>query len=396
VAIASRIKEALSGSSLIRKMFEEGLELKKKYGEDKVFDFILGNPDLDPPPEFHAALLELAREDPAGSHGYMPNAGYPEARAAMARKVSREHAVDMDAAGIVMCVGAAGGLNVVLKALLDPGDEVLVSRPFFVEYRAYAANHGGVLKTVDSKPDFSLDPEAFARALTERTACVIVNSPNNPSGRLYPREDVEALAAVLTAHGKKTGRYPFIVADEPYRDLVYGGKRTPPLMDAYPNAIVVNSFSKSLSLPGERIGYVAASPACEGRDDLIAALIMCNRVLGYVNAPALMQRAVSRLVDVRMDMGRYEARRNMVAEGMRAAGYSFAEPDGAFYLLFKSPSPDDGAYADFLKGYNVLTVPGSAFGAPGWLRMSYAVPEAAIRGAMPAFKEALEDWKRRA
>jgi len=394
--VAVKVREALSGSSLIRKMFEEGLELKRKYGPDKVFDFSIGNPDLDPPPEFHAALLELAREDPPGSHAYMPNAGYPETRAAMARKVSREHAVQMDAEGIVMCVGAAGGLNVVLKAILDPGDEVLVTKPYFLEYRAYAANHGGVLSEAEARPDFSLDPEAIGRALTARTACVLINSPNNPTGRIYPRADILALAEVLQRHGRKCGRYPYLVSDEPYRELAYGGVSVPPILDAYPHSIVVNSYSKSLSLPGERIGYIAVGSECAERAELLSALIMCNRVLGYVNAPALMQRAVARLVDVRMDMGRYERRRDMAAEGLRGAGYSFAEPEGAFYLFLRSPSPDDAAYVDFLKGYNILTVPGSAFGAPGWIRMSYAVPEDSIRNSMPAFKAALDDWRRRA
>jgi aspartate aminotransferase len=313
----------------------------------------------------------------------------------MARKVAREHGADPGADGVVMCVGAAGGLNVFFKAVLNPGDEVLSPAPFFVEYRAYAANHGGVLKTVASGPGFSLDPKAFAAALTPRTACVIINSPNNPTGRVYPRSDLEALAAVLMEHGKKTGRYPFLVSDEPYRDIVYGGKTVPPLLCLYPHSVVVNSYSKSLSLPGERIGYIAVSPDCQDRADLMAALIMCNRVLGFVNAPALMQKAVTRLVEVKMDMGRYERRRDMVAAGMRDAGYEFAEPEGAFYLFVKSPSPDEGAFVDFLKTYNILTVPGSAFGGPGWFRMSYAVPEASIQNAMPGFKAALLDWKSR-
>jgi aspartate aminotransferase len=396
MAIAKGIKEAISGSSMIRKMFEEGMRLKAQYGADKVFDFSIGNPDLEPPPEFHAAFLAMAQADAPGSHAYMPNAGYPETRAAMAAKASREHGLAFPSDNVVMVVGAASGLNVVFKTLLNPGDEILVQRPYFMEYRAYAANHGGVLKTVDPAEGFNLNVEGFAAALGPRTAAVLVNSPNNPTGRMYPEQDIRRLAEVLEAYGRKSGRRIYLVVDEPYRDIAYGGKVTPPIAKHYKDSIIVNSFSKSLSLPGERIGYIAVAPDCEDAKDMMAGLIMCNRVLGSVNAPALMQRLVEKLADVKMDMGRYERRRDAISAGMRASGYEFAQPDGAFYLFCKSPVADDRSFCDFLKQYNILTVPGSAFDCPGWFRMSYAVPEKTIENAIPVFKRALEEFKARA
>lgn len=394
--IATSIKNALSGSSLIRRMFEEGIKLKAQYGADKVYDFSIGNPDLEPPPEFHAAFLAMAQADAPGSHAYMPNAGYPSTRAAMAARVSREHGVEFSADDVVMVVGAGSGLNVAFKALLNPGDEIVAMRPYFMEYKSYAANHGGVLKTVEPGPGFNLNVKGIADSLGPKTAAVLINSPNNPTGRMYPEATIAELGKVLDEHGKKSGKRVYLIVDEPYRDIVYGGKVTPPVAKHYPDTIVVNSFSKSLSLPGERIGYVAAAPGCHDRADLAAGLILCNRVLGYVNAPALMQRLVEKCADVKMDMSRYENRRNMVSEGMRAAGFEFSDPDGAFYLFVKSPVPDDKAFVDFLKQYNILAVPGSGFDYPGWFRMSYAVPEATIRNAMPEFKQALEDFARRA
>jgi aspartate aminotransferase len=393
--VAKSIKESIAGSSLIRKMFEEGIRLKAQYGADKVYDFSIGNPDLEPPPEFHAAFLAMAQADAPGSHAYMPNAGYPETRKAMADRASREHGAQFSGDNVVMVVGAASGLNVAFKTVLNPGDEILAMRPYFMEYKAYAANHGGVLKTVDPAPGFNLNVRGFAEALGPKTAAVLINSPNNPTGRLYPEETIAELAKVLDEHGRKSGRRVYLIVDEPYRDIVYGGKVTPPVAKHYPDTIVVNSFSKSLSLPGERIGYIAAAPGCHDLADLTAGLIMCNRVLGSVNAPALMQRLVEKCAAVKMDMSRYEARRNMVFEGMRAAGFEFSEPDGAFYLFVKSPVADDKAFVDFLKQYNILAVPGSGFEYPGWFRMSYAVPEATIRNAMPEFKKALEEFKKR-
>jgi aspartate aminotransferase len=400
--IAKNIQEALASSSMIRKMFEEGNLLKKKYGLQKVFDFSIGNPDVEPPPAFHRVFLRLAREDKKGSHGYMPNAGYPEVREALAQKVSREQKIPLDGSLIVMAVGAAGGLNVVFKTILNPGDEVLVSRPYFMEYRNYVGNHGGRLVEVDSLPDFNLDIKALKARLSPKTAAVLINSPHNPTGRIYPASTIKDLAELLRSHGEASGRFPYLVSDEPYREIVYGAE-TPPVLGAYSETIVVNSYSKSLSLPGERIGYIAVSPHAEGKVDLINGLIYATRVLGFVNAPALMQRIVSELIYARVDVEISARRRDAFKQVLDAAGLGYIEPEGAFYLFCqvpprKRPGPagdfaaTDAAFVEHLKQYLILGVPGGSFGAPGWLRFAYCVDEKIIKASAPAFKQALKDW----
>jgi aspartate aminotransferase len=376
-------------------MFEEGAELKKKYGADKVFDFSIGNPDLEPPPEFHRVFTRLAEEDAKGSHGYMPNAGYADVREALAQKVSREQGCTVPPSHIIMAVGAAGGLNVVFKSILNPGDEVIVPRPYFMEYRSYTGNHGGVLVEAASKADFSLDPGAIEQSLSSKTAAVLINSPHNPTGRVYPAADITALADLLRRHGAKTGRYPYLVADEPYREIVYDGIVVPPVLAAYEESIVVTSYSKSLSLPGERIGYIAAGPAIADKENTLAALVYATRVLGFVNAPALMQRIVARLTEVRVAVDVYAERRQAFTETLDAAGIGYVEPEGAFYLFAKVPGKDaldDKAFSGFLKERLILGVPGSSFGAPGWIRFAYCVDESVIRASAAAFKEAAADW----
>jgi aspartate aminotransferase len=402
--IANAIKEALGSQSMIRKMFEEGTRLKKEYGADKVFDFSLGNPDIEPPPAFHRVFLKLAKEDRKGSHGYMPNAGYPEVREALAQKASREQGVDLDGSHIVMAVGAAGGLNVVFKSILNPGDEVVVSRPYFMEYRSYVGNHGGKLVEVDALPDFSLDLPAIKAKLSPKTAALLINSPHNPTGRVYPATDIEALAKILTEHGKASGRKPYLVSDEPYREIVYDNIPVPPVLAAYDDSIVVSSYSKSLSLPGERIGYIAVGPnaGTEGSDkqDLLNALIYATRILGYVNAPALMQRIVAELSFAKVDVEIYARRRAALTRIFDEAGIEYARPEGAFYLFAKVPprktapgaAPDDGAFSDHLKQQFVLAVPGAGFGKPGWLRFAYCVDEKIIKASAIAFKKAMETW----
>jgi aspartate aminotransferase len=376
-------------------MFEEGIRLKKEYGAGKVFDFSLGNPDIEPPPAFHRVFLRLAREDRQGSHGYMPNAGYPDVREALAAKASREQGVEIDGSHIVMAVGAAGGLNVVFKSILDEGDEVIVPRPYFMEYRSYAANHGGVLVEADTRDDFSLDLDSVKAALSPKTKAVLINSPNNPTGRVYPAGDIEALGKLLAALGD---RRPYLISDEPYREICYDGITVPPVLAFYDNAVVVNSYSKSLSLPGERIGYVAVGPDVPDKEDLLDALIYATRVLGFVNAPALMQRIVAELSFARVDVDMYARRRAAFTGILDEAGISYARPEGAFYLFCRVPPPkgggagDDRAFAEHLKRYLILAVPGSGFGKPGWLRLAYCVDEKIIRASGAAFKKALEAW----
>jgi aspartate aminotransferase len=403
--IAEKIQNALGSSSMIRKMFEEGNQLKKQHGADKVFDFSLGNPDLDPPRAFHEVFLKLAREDSKGSHGYMPNAGFQHVREALAKKASKEQQVDIDGSHIVMAVGAAGGLNTVFKTICNPGDEVIVSRPYFMEYRAYTANHDAKLVEVDSLADFNLDIAAIGAALSPNTAAVLINSPNNPTGRVYPAQTVSALAGLLLEHGRKTGRLPYLVSDEPYREIAYNVK-VPPVLCAYGESIVVNSYSKSLSLPGERIGYIAVSPAVTGKDDLMNGLIYATRILGYVNAPALMQRIVAELTDAAVDVNIYERRRDAFTAILDEAGIEYAVPQGAFYLFCKVPAKkgggstesaarvgDDLGFVNHLKRHLILGVPGTGFGKPGWLRFAYCVDEKNIRASADSFKKAMEEWK---
>ncbi|MDR2078715.1 MAG: pyridoxal phosphate-dependent aminotransferase [Treponema sp.] len=404
MAIAKGVKDALSSSSMIRKMFEEGNLLKKRYGADKVFDFSLGNPDIEPPPAFHQVFLRFAQDDAAGRskgvHGYMSNPGFPAVREALAKKASREQGVMLEGSHIIMAVGAAGGLNVVFKTILNSGDEVLTPRPYFMEYKGYTANHGGILREVDSLPDFNLDLDGIRNGLNEKTAAVLINSPHNPTGRVYPAATLHALAEILEAHGKKTGRWPFLVADEPYREIVYIPGGTPPLLSVYRNSISVTSYSKSLSLPGERIGYIAVNPDIQDEEDLLNGLIYATRILGYINAPALMQRIVAELTEESVDVRVYARRRDAFKEVLDKASIPYAEPQGAFYLFCRvppkkggsNPVGDDGAFVNHLKQHLILGVPGSGFGKPGWVRFAYCVDETVIRTAGEAFKKAMETW----
>jgi aspartate aminotransferase len=386
-------------------MSDEAQRLKARYGAENVFDCSLGNPDIEPPPAFREALLEIASDAQPGTHGYMPNGGYPEVRALVARRASRDQGIEIPAGNIVMSVGAAGGLNVILKAILDPGDEVIAIRPYFSEYPFYAQNHGGVFIPVSPRADFSPDPEALAASLSPRTACVLLNSPNNPTGRIYSREALAEIAAVLVRHGEKTGRFPYLIADEPYREIVYDGAEVPSMMEAYAETIVVSSWSKSLSLPGERIGYVAVSPRCAAAKELIDGCCFATRVLGFVNAPALMQRVVARLLDEVADVESYALRRRLLCDGLHAAGYEFQEPQGAFYVFARVPeisvkprpspeAPDssDVAFVMRLKEHRVIAVPGVGFGYPGYFRLSFCVSESTIRGSLPHLKDARNSW----
>ena len=394
MAIAAGIQQALGSSSMIRKMFEEGNQLKKQHG--RVFDFSLGNPDIDPPPAFHRVLLKLAKEDKKGSHGYMPNAGFSHVREALAEKASREHNARIDGSHIVMAVGAAGGLNTVFKTICDPGDEVIVTRPYFMEYRSYVGNHGGRIVEVDALPGFNLDLAAIGAALTPQTKAVLINSPNNPTGKIYPAETIAALADLLREHGGKTGRLPYLVSDEPYREIAYAA--VPPVLSVYGESIVVSSCSKSLSLPGERIGYIAADPDIRDKDEVMNGLIYATRVLGYVNAPALMQRIVAELTFARVDVEVYAKRRDAFTAVLDGAGIRYAAPEGAFYLFCEVPPrkqagpADDLAFVNHLKERLILGVPGSGFGKSGWLRFAYCVDEKIIRASGEAFKKAMDTW----
>lgn len=391
MSVSRYIEESMKASSWIRKMFEEGTKLKAQYGEDKVYDFTLGNPDVEPPEMFFKVLKETVMRSKKGAHAYMPNAGYPDVREKISLKASKEQGVPIPMENVIMTCGAAGALNTVLKTILNAGDEVIVPRPYFVEYGFYIANHGGKMVLADSLPDFSLDIKNISRAINDKTRAVLINSPNNPTGRVYPEHQIRELSDLINSKNKN-GQLIYLISDEPYRDIVYNNITVPGIMNYCDQSIVVTSFSKSLSLPGERIGYCAVNPRCSNVKMLMDGLILCNRILGYVNAPALMQRVVAELGNVTVDVAPYAKRKDMLTAGLLDAGYEFPEPEGAFYIFCKAPGGDDVVFVQHLQKYNILGVPGVGFGGPGFFRITYCVAEKTIQNALPVFKKAMEEF----
>ena len=393
MTIAKKISGFISQSSFIRRMFEEGVRLKEEFGADNVFDFSLGNPNVDPPPAFRKRLRELASAEIPGMHMYMPNAGYPATRTAVAAELTESGGVPLSADQIVMTCGAGGALNVILKTILDPGDEVIIPAPFFVEYRFYVDNAGGVARIVPTQEDFSLDLEAIRGAITEKTKAVLINSPNNPTGKVYDEPSVRGLAALLAEKEKTLHRQIYLISDEPYREIVYDGVVLPSVLDAYPDSFIASSYSKSLSLPGERIGYIAVNPGIAALDEVMAGLTLCNRILGFVNAPALMQRAIACLGGVRVDVEMYRKKRDILCEGLASVGYPVVKPEGAFYLFLRTPIDDDVRFSSALQEKRILTVPGSGFFGPRHIRIAYCVDDATILGAIDGFGEVLKAFK---
>jgi aspartate aminotransferase len=392
VAIAKKINGFISQSSFIRKMFEEGVCLKRQFGADQVYDFSLGNPNVAPPEALCRRLAEVATARIPGQHMYMPNAGYAETRAAVAAEVGESRGVALAAEQIVMTCGAGGALNVILKTLLDPGEEVIIPAPFFVEYRFYVDNAGGVARIVPCREDFSLDLEAIRAAVTDKTKAVLINTPNNPTGKVYDAPSIRALAALLKEMEKTLHREIYLISDEPYREIVYDGLELPSVLGACPNSLVASSYSKSLSLPGERIGYIAVNPAIADLEQVMGGLTLCNRILGFVNAPALMQRAIAGLKGVTVDVEMYRKKRDLLCDGLAAVGYRVVKPQGAFYLFLKTPIEDDVRFACALQARRILTVPGSGFCGPGHIRIAYCVDDQTILGAMPGFGEVRREF----
>lgn len=388
--VARKIHDAMERSSWIRKMFEEGARMKAEFGADAVYDFSLGNPNLDPPQAFRETLRSLVEHDPPGSHGYMPNAGYPEVRGAVAQRLSKEQEVPVEGRHVVMTVGAGGALNVVLRAILEPGDEVVVPRPYFVEYDFYLDNHQGVLRPVATTRDFDLDLSALEDAITAKTRAVLVNSPNNPTGKVYSHRDLQTLAELLERKGREHGRIIYLIADEPYRRIVYDGLQVPAIFPLFPHSFVCTSHSKDLSLPGERIGYVAVNPAATQADTVVGALTLTNRILGFVNAPALMQRVVATLQGATADFSLYRRNREMLYDALIDAGYACHKPEGAFYLFPRSPIPDDVAFVRELQKERILAVPGTGFGGPGYFRLAYCCSTETVERSLPGFRRTLE------
>jgi len=390
--VSRRIKESIEKSSWIRKMFEEGGKRKAEFGADNVYDFSLGNPNLEPPPELGRILEELARDTRPGQHAYMPNAGFVETRKAVADFLNGFNDATFSSEEIVMTVGAGGGLNVVLKTILNPGEEVIIPKPYFVEYNFYLDNHQGVPKIVRTKPDFSFDFDAISEAVNEKTRAILINSPNNPTGKVYGEDDLKQLAELMTRFSSKFGQPIYLISDEPYRKIVYDGITVPSVFNVYSESFVVTSFSKDLSLPGERIGYAAAHPDMSEKGMILAGMVLCNRVLGYVNAPAFMQRAIARLLHSSVDVSVYQKKRDLLSNALTSMGYQLIKPEGAFYLFPRTPVEDDVAFVTALQKENILTVPGTGFGGPGHFRIAYCVSDRVIERSLPGFERTIKNF----
>ena len=389
--LSDEVKGFLGNSSMIRRMFEAGIELKRTYGEDNVYDFSLGNPDLPPPPEIKEAMMEIAGEsDRPFAFGYMPNAGESSARNALAELVSGEQKCTVPPENIIVTCGAAGGINAFFRATVASGDEILCIAPYFVEYGFYAGNFGGILKPVMANEDFSLNISRIAEAITPKTRAIILNSPNNPTGVIYGKEELAAVAGLLREARKKYGRMIYIVSDEPYRFLNYENCEVPSLFDLYDGTVVIGSFSKTLSLPGERIGYIAVNPALENAAELLGGVTLTNRTLGFVNAPVVAQKLIARCPQARIDLDVYRRRRNLMAEILTEAKIEFVMPKGAFYFFPKSPVADERIFIDALLKERILAVPGRGFGLPGYFRLAFCVSGRTIANSAESFRKAVK------
>lgn len=391
MAVSEKMKNFSEKSSWIRKMFEEGARLKAEYGSDQIFDFSIGNPDIAPPHQFRETMIEIASVDTPGQHGYMPNGGYPWVRQAIAARMSSEQEAVVDQEDILMSCGAAGAMNVAMKALLNPGDEVLLLTPYFVDYHFYVDNHGGVAKVVQTDDQFNLDLAAIEQAITDKTKAMIINSPNNPTGQIYSYQSIEALGNLLESASKKIGSSIYLVSDEPYRKIIFEDYSVPPIFKLVRNSIVATSFSKDLSLPGERIGFIGVNPEADTKTDLLNAMTLATRILGFINAPAFMQRVVAELQGVTVDNSIYTRRREIFCNILENAGYDFIKPKGAFYLFPRSPIEDDVAFCSLLQKQKILAVPGRGFGAPGYIRLAFCTDEDYIERSAAGFRAAFAE-----
>lgn len=393
MTVAQKISQIMTQSSWIRKMFEEGTRLKAEHGADKVFDFSLGNPNLPPPEKFNEILRDTVDSCGLGDHCYMPQTGYPQVCVSIAEYLAGEQGVGISCDEIIMTCGAAGALNVIFKALLDPGDEVLTPTPCFVEYRFYADNHGGVLKMVATRPDFTLDLDAIAVAITEKTKIMLINSPNNPTGQIYSKQSLDALGQLLAEKSSQYGHIIYLVSDEPYRKIVFGDASVPSIFKCYNESIIATSYSKDISIPGERIGFAAVNPAATHKQMLMAGMSLTNRILGFVNAPALMQRVVACMQGMSVDIGEYQRKRDLLCDGLADAGYEFTKPSGAFYLFPRTPTDDDVSFVRALQEELILVVPGSGFAGPGHFRIAFCVDDQTIINALPGFRRVMQKYK---
>lgn len=392
--ISEKMKPYVKNNSAIRMMFEEGNRLRAKYGADKVFDFSLGNPSVPAPDCVREAIIELVNEtDPTVLHGYMSNAGFEDVRQTIAESLNKRFDTKFSAKNLIMTVAAASGLNVILKTILNPGEEVIVFAPYFLEYGAYVRNYDGVL--VEISPDtatFQPNLAEFEKKITPKTKAVIVNTPHNPTGVVYSEETIRKLSAILEAKQKEFGTVIYLISDEPYRELAYDGVEVPYLTKYYDNTVVGYSYSKSLSLPGERIGYLVIPDEADGSEELISAATIANRTLGCVNAPSLIQKVVAKCVDAKTDLAAYDKNRQALYNGLKECGFECIKPQGAFYLFVKSPVADEKAFCEAGKKYNILMVPGSSFACPGYVRLAYCVSYETIVNSLPEFKKLAAEY----
>ena len=392
--IAEKMIPFVQNNSAIRTMFEEGNRLKKKYGADKVFDFSLGNPSVPAPDCVREAIIDLVNsEEPAVLHGYMNNAGFEDVREVIAQSLNRRFGTSFSAKNLIMTVGAASGLNVILKTILNPGEEVIVFAPYFLEYGAYVKNYDGKLIEVSPDTDtFQPNLQELKEKITANTRAVIVNTPHNPTGVVYSEETIRALTSILEEKQREFGNVIYLISDEPYRELAYDGVKVPYLTKYYNNTVVGYSYSKSLSLPGERIGYLVIPDELEDSGTVIAAAGIANRILGSVNAPSLMQKVIARCVDAEVDVADYDRNRLALYNGLMECGFQCIKPQGAFYLFVKSPVPDEKAFCEAGKKYNILMVPGSSFACPGYVRLAYCVSHETILHSLPEFRKLAAEY----
>jgi aspartate aminotransferase len=389
MTVAKVIQQQLERTSWIRRMFEEGIRLKAERGEANIFDFTLGNPSEDPPPGVLAAFRRLVEKNAPGSHGYMPNAGYPSAREAVARRLRQETGVEFTSNSVLMTVGCAGAMNAALKALLDPDDEVIVLMPFFPDYQFYISNQGGRMIPVETREDFSLDVAAIEAKITPKTRVIILNTPNNPTGVIYSEAALRELESML----QRADHTIVVLSDEPYKSIIYDGVQCPELASIISNCIITTSWSKKWGLAGERIGYLAISPRLPGADALSNACTFTNRILGFINAPAIWQLVSAEAPDESTDMAIYQDKRDLMCDGLARIGYNVRKPQGAFYVFLQTPIPDDLRFVRILQEEGVLAVPGSGFGRSGHIRLSLTVPRETIVRSLPAFARGLEKLK---
>lgn len=388
-----KLVEGLGKSSMIRAMFEDGERLRKQFGADKVYDFSLGNPDAEPPKEVIASLRKYAMSDEPGLHKYMSNAGFLDVRQKVAEYLTRNSGIEITSEHIVMVCGAAAGLNIVLRALLNPGEEVIVLAPYFVEYLSYIKNaEGNPIIVRTQKDSFGLDLEAIKNAINPKTKAIIINSPNNPTGVVYSKESLEGLREVIESKEAEYGTDIYVVSDEPYVSIVYDGVEVPNMLSIFKKSISVNSFSKSLALPGERIGYIGASSRIPKVDVLMAAMVSLNRTLGFVNAPSIFQKVIAENLDVAVDADSYKERRDVLYNHLTSVGFTCVKPQGAFYLFVKTPIEDDVQFSKSATKHNILIVPGSGFGYPGYVRLAYCTGIDVIKRSLDSFTKLAKEY----